>query len=472
MVGEWNTATVLELQREGLLLVEDGNHGEYRPRLDEFVDVGVAFIRAADMDPGRVLFESAARINEKARERITKGICAPGDVLLSHKGTVGKVALVADDAPPFVCSPQTTFWRTLDQKRLDREYLYAFLRSPGFHAQLATRAGETDMAPYVSLTSQRGMSVTVPPIGTQRSIAHILGTLDDKIQLNRRMNETLEAMARALFKSWFVDFDPVRAKHALSKVEGAEGRPSASSGQAFPGLPKPLADLFPDSFEDSELGEIPKGWKVEPLSEITTTITKGTTPTQGDSSTADKGDGRINYVRVNSIGEDGAVLFDKLIKIPKSVHLGVLKRSILQANDVLYTIAGTIGRTAIVDESLLPANTNQAVAVVRPKQAIPAIFLAMTMQESTFREELHSNIVQAVQANLSLGTLSRARTVIPPRDTLVELFMPIADFAKRVASSRSESRALAALRDTLLPKLISGDLRLRDTEQRMKEEAA
>jgi type I restriction enzyme S subunit len=80
-----------------------------------------------------------------------------------------------------VCSPQTTFWRTRDENRLDRKYLYAFLRSPGFHAQLATRAGETDMAPYVSLTSQRGLSIIFPPIEEQRAIAQILGALDDKI---------------------------------------------------------------------------------------------------------------------------------------------------------------------------------------------------------------------------------------------------------------------------------------------------
>jgi type I restriction enzyme S subunit len=186
MAGEWRTATVSELQRDGILLVEDGNHGEYRPRPDEFTSIGVAFIRAADMDAGRVLFESASKINETARRRITKGVGAPGDVLLSHKGTVGKVALVPEDAP-FVCSPQTTFWRTLKEEELDRKFLYAFLRSRGFHDQLATRAGETDMAPYVSLTSQRGLSVTLPPIGTQRTIAHILGTLDGKIELNRRM---------------------------------------------------------------------------------------------------------------------------------------------------------------------------------------------------------------------------------------------------------------------------------------------
>jgi len=135
-MGEWNTATVTELQKDGVLLVEDGNHGEYRPRPDEFVERGVCFIRAADMDAGRVLFESAAKINERARQRITKGIGASGDVLLSHKGTVGKVAFVKDNAPAFVCSPQTTFWRTRDEQRLDRRYLYAFLRSPGFHAQL------------------------------------------------------------------------------------------------------------------------------------------------------------------------------------------------------------------------------------------------------------------------------------------------------------------------------------------------
>jgi type I restriction enzyme S subunit len=210
MTNKGRTASVFDLQREGILLVEDGNHGEYRPRSDEFVEDGVAFIRAADMEYGRVLFESAAKINERARQRITKGIGAPGDVLLSHKGTVGKVAFVPSKAPPFVCSPQTTFWRTLDENTLDRKYLYAFLRSPGFHAQLATRAGETDMAPYVSLTSQRGLSVVLPPIEEQRAIAYILGTLDDKIELNRRMNETLEAMARAIFKSWFIDFDPVR----------------------------------------------------------------------------------------------------------------------------------------------------------------------------------------------------------------------------------------------------------------------
>jgi type I restriction enzyme S subunit len=136
MAGEWRTSTVIELQQKGVLLVEDGNHGEYRPRPDEFVDEGVAFIRAADMDNGRILFESASKITERARQRITKGIGLPGDVLLSHKGTVGKVALAPTDAPAFVCSPQTTFWRTLNPTLLDCKYLHAFLRSHLFTSNL------------------------------------------------------------------------------------------------------------------------------------------------------------------------------------------------------------------------------------------------------------------------------------------------------------------------------------------------
>src|SRR6266542_1920490 len=247
MVAKWDIKSVAELQSTGALLVEDGNHGENRPRPNEFTAAGVQFIRAADMHSGRVLFESAQRINDVALQRVRKGIGAGGDVLLSHKGTVGKVAYVPLDAPPFVCSPQTTFWRVKDSDQLDRRYLYYFLRSRPFREQLDSRKGETDMADYVSLTTQRTLKVTVPPLPEQKAIVTVLGALDDKIELNRRMNATLEAMARAIFQSWFVDFDPVRAK--------LDGRQPI-------GLDPATAALFPNEFEDSELGPIYNGWRV------------------------------------------------------------------------------------------------------------------------------------------------------------------------------------------------------------------
>ena len=414
-----------------------------------------------------VLFEAEEKITDMALESSSAKLFPKDTVLMAMYGdgnTITSLGLLAKEA----ATNQACCAMIPDRAVCDSRFLFYALR---FHRGDFIRLASGGAQRNLSGKLIRRFAINAPPLPEQRAIAHILGTLDDKIELNRRMNQTLEAMARALFKSWFVDFGPVRAKHALSKLEGAEGRPSTSSGQAFPGLPKRLADLFPDSFEDSELGEIPKGWTVNSLSEITTVITKGTTPQQTDTGTNVEDDRRINYVRVNAIDDDGAVLFDKLTTISESVHLGMLKRSILQANDVLYTIAGTIGRTAIVDESLLPANTNQAVAIIRPKQAIPSFFLVMTMRAPAFREDLHSNIVHAVQANLSLGMLSRARIVVPPGGKLPQLYTPIEELMKRVSSTRAESRSLAALRDTLLPKLLSGEVQVNQGAKFVKEAA-
>jgi len=417
-VGDWRTATVSDLQRDGILLVEDGNHGENRPRPDEFVDQGVAFIRAADMDAGRVLFNSAAKINAPARNRITKGIGASGDVLLSHKGTVGKVALVPSDAPQFVCSPQTTFWRTLNEDRLDRKYLYAFLRSAAFHAQLATRAGETDMAPYVSLTSQRGLSVPLLPIDDQRVIAHVLGTLDDKIELNRRMTETLEAMARALFKSWFVDFDPVRAK-----AEGCD-----------PGLPKPIADLFPSRFVDSELGEIPDGWRCT---------------TWGDLVTLEYGKSLSNY----SHGDAHYAVYGTNGRIgthtdPLCHHEGIVigrkgaYRGIHYSPEPFYVID-----TAFFVEPRLPLEMRWA------------------FYELTFRHDINAMDSGSAIPSTSREDFYRLPVALAPF-SLQRAFVELLRVSwQRQPMASSESSELTALRDALLPRLISGELRVKDPER-------
>jgi len=373
-------------------------------------------------------------------------LVAPGDCLLStvrpNRRSMLWLGSVADDvvastgfavlrAKPGVISPR---------------YLYYTISNQAFTDYLVTR--EKGAAyPAVSTADIGDAEIALPPFPEQKAIAHILGTLDDKIELNRRMNATLEAMARALFQSWFVDFDPVRAK--------LDGRKPA-------GLDAATAALFPAHFQDSPLGHIPQGWEVKPLSEITTVITKGTTPTQEDMASAPDTDAKINYVRVNSIEEDGSIIYDKLTKIPLSVHTGVLKRSILHVSDVLYTIAGTIGRTATAEDGVLPANTNQAVAIIRPKPTIPSSFLVLTMRHKVFREELHNNIVHAVQANLSLGMLSKARAVVPPEDVLLKIFKPIDDIMSQISANRAQSRTLATLRDTLLPKLLSGELRIAD----------
>ncbi len=431
MGTEWSTLVVADLQRQGVLLVEDGNHGEYRPRPDEFVGQGVSFIRAADMEGGRVLFDSASKINDRARQRITKGIGAPGDVLLSHKGTVGKIALVPEKAPPFVCSPQTTFWRTLEQSVLDRRYLYAFMRSPAFRAQLATRANETDMAPYVSLTAQRDLFVLLPPIDEQRAIAHIVGTLDDRVELNRQMNETLQATARAIFQSWFVSFEPVHAK--------AEGRD--------PRLPPPIADLFPNRFEGSEVGEIPEGWEARTVNDEFN-LTMGQSP-PGETYN-ETGEGLPFYQGRADFG----------FRFPTQRVFCTAPTRYADAGDTLISVRAPVGAVNMATERCC---IGRGVAAARHRSGSRSYtyYFMRSIEEVFDRFEAEGTVFGAI----SKKDFHDIRRVMPPRPLVDAFERMVSPLDQAIAVNDRESRTLRALLDTLLPKLISGGLRVKDTER-------
>jgi len=440
MAGEWPKLSL----REANVTLIDCDH-----RTPPASDSGFPYVAIPQLRNGRIDVSTARRISrEHYIDWTRKAQPRADDVVLSRRCNPGETAFVSPKLE-FAVGQNLVLLRA-DGTKVYPPFLRWLVRGPEWWEQIGKFLNVGAVFDSLRCADVPNFELHVPPLEEQKAIAHILGTLDDKIELNRRMNETLEAMARALFKSWFVDFDPVRAK--------AEGRD--------PGLPKHLADRFPDSFEGSALGDIPVGWKVRSLSEVTTLITKGTTPTQNELGNAPTSDSQVAYLRVNAIAEDGSILHDKLTRIPDTVHKGTLKRSILQTNDVAYTIAGTIGRIAVIEDGLLPANTNQAVAIIRPKAGmIPPTFLVLTMRQPAFQEELHSNIVHAVQANLSLGMLSRAKAVFPPLESVEEMFRPIGDILRKISINRGECRTLAALRDTLLPKLISGEIRIKDAER-------
>jgi type I restriction enzyme S subunit len=439
MVPEWQTATVAELQRKGILLVEDGNHGEYRPRPGEFVEQGVAFIRAADIDDGRILFDSASKINEQARQRITKGIGAPGDVLLSHKGTVGKVALVPDDAPPFVCSPQTTFWRTLDPEVLDRKYLCAFLRSPSFQAQLAARAGETDMAPYVSLTSQRGLSVFLPPIQEQRFIARILGTLDDRIELSHMVNRTLEAIGRAVFKHWFVDFE----------FPNEESNPYRSSrGQII---------------RNEELGrEIPKEWRTGTLRDVLSELDSGSRP-KGGISTYLKG---IPSIGAESILGVGNYNYSSTKYVPPDFY-GNLKKGIVRDGDVLlYKDGAQIGRKSLFMAGF-PFDTccvNEHVFILRSNSRINQTYLFFWLDQTWMTEEIRNLNANSAQPGINKEGVYSLKIIIPSEKVLRDFEVIVKPLVAKICKNSLRNRTLSCLRDALLPKLMSGKITVPTTK--------
>lgn len=461
MASDWNTRTVRELQDEGILLVEDGNHGNNRPRPDEFIESGVKFIRAADMDDGRVLFESAQAINETANERVRKGKGQDGDVLLSHKGTVGKVAFVPEDSPTFVCSPQTTFWRSLDPEKLDRRFLYTYLCSHAFQSQLRGRQNESDMAGYVSLTSQRTLSVQFPPIAVQRHIANVLGTLDDKIELNRRMNRTLEAMAQAIFKSWFVDFEPVKAKTAAKasgatpeEIERAAMAAIAGKSEAeIEQLPEPqqqslaqTAALFADSFQESELGEIPERWEASAFGAVSECLDFKRIPLSKRE--REKRQGKFPYYGATSIMDHvNDFLFDEILLL-----LGE-DGSVVHSDGTPFTqyVWGKIwvNNHAHVLRGIDPVSTEQLL-----------LFIEQT--------DISSRVTGAVQLKLNqknMNSIPFVRADDAVHRAFQNLIIPLFEM---IRNNTEGIKTLAQLRDALLPKLLSGELTVPEAEAQLE----
>jgi len=333
---------------------------------------------------------------------------------------------------------------------------------------LAAATGST--FPNVGRDQLLDIPASIPPKGEQRVISRFFKDIDDKIDLNRRINQTLEAMAQAIFKSWFVDFVPVQAKIA-AKQEGRDAlraAMSAISGKAdaeLDDLPPEQYDslaataaLFPDELEESELGETPKGWIVSDMRTLAEVISKGTTPNKSDIANA-KDVPIVPFVKVKDISEDGEIARGNLELIARSIHESSLKRSILKTDDLLFSIAGTIGRTAFVDDDLNGANVNQAIAFIRLKDKLDHFALCwLTLRSIETKNFIASKVVQAVQANASLANVGDIPVRLPGNDVLKKWNSVVSPLILEYRARLGEIRTLATLRDTLLPKLMSGEL--------------
>jgi type I restriction enzyme S subunit len=278
----------------------------------------------------------------------------------------------------------------------------------------------------VSLTSQRGLSVTLPPIDTQRAIAHILGTLDNKIELNRRMSETLEGMARALFKSWFVDFEPVRAK--------AEGRD--------PLLAKSLADLFPGRLVDSQLGELPEGWKVGCVDDEFD-LTMGQSP-PGETYN-ESGDGLPFY--------QGRADFEA--RFPKRRVYCTAPTRFAKAGDTLISVRAPVGDINMAREDCA---IGRGVAAARHKKGGRSYtYQFMQALEAVFgRFEADGTVF----GSISKADFHAIPCVVPPAQVVSIFEDMLAPLDDRVETAAVESHTLTHMRDALLPKLVSGVLRV------------
>jgi len=331
------------------------------------------------------------------------------------------------------------FWATSPD--VDTEFLYWLTSSPAIWPKRGSAQ------PFISQGDARALGIAYPSITEQRAIAQILGALDDKIELNRRTNETLEAIARALFKSWFIDFDPIHAK--------AEGRD--------PSLPADIAALFPDSFQDSELGEIPKGWEVKTIGDLVDVVGGGTPSTKEPEYWS--GGSHLWATPKDLSGLSVPVLVDTARRITDA-GLSQISSGLLPIGTVLLSSRAPIGYLAIAES---PTAINQGFIAMLPKKTVSNVFVLL------WAKVAHDDIVSRANGSTFLE-INKANfrpipVVGPTLDIMAAFDRQARTLYDRIVVNVRESSTLATLRDTLLPKLLSGELRVKDVGRSMEAHA-
>jgi len=400
MAGEWRTTTV----------------GAFTP-----FSYGKGLPEATRNPTGSVSVFGSNGVVGRHDRSLTEG----PTIVIGRKGTVGAVHYCPDPCWPI----DTTFFISGTDSALVR-FRYYLLKG------LALEDMNADSAvPGLNRDAAHARVITIPSAeAEQRAIAHILGTLDDKIELNRRMNETLEEIARAIFKSWFVDFDPVRAK-----IEGRWRR-----GESLPGLPAHLYDLFPDRFRDSELGEIPEGWEVRALAGIgrfLNGLALQKHPPQGDRSLP-----VIKIAQLRSGDTRGA----------DRASPDLDPQYVVDDGDVLFSWSGSLD--CVLWTGGKGALNQHLFKVTSTEFRTWFLYLWITQHLDDFRHIAAGKAT--TMGHIQRHHLSDAKVVVPARDTLKAADDALSPLVERIITTRTESRTLAALRDALLPKLISGELRL------------
>jgi type I restriction enzyme S subunit len=397
MASKWREATFQQLIDEGLLEIGDG----YRAQNNELGGSGPIFLRAGHVTDSHIDFSGVEHFHEHLASKVRSKMSKVGDTIITTKGnSTGRTSFVTDQFPQFVYSPHLSYWRSREPEKLCAGFLRYWSQGVEFIEQLTGMKASTDMAPYLSLTDQRRLFVTLPPLEVQEAIASMLGALDDKIELNRRMNETLEALAQTIFKSWFVD---------------------------------------------AAATKLPKGWRAGTLGELV--------ELRADRVEATPAKDKERYIALEDMPSKCIDLSNH--QLGSAVNSSIIR---FQAGDILFgSMRPYFHKVGLAS---FDGITRTTTFVLRPKQDRLRHFALF---------HFFSNEVVEFATTASIGTtipyvkwdsLGRYKIVLPPESLLEEFENTVAPLVQRIARNGEESRTLAELRDALLPKLLSGELRV------------
>lgn len=447
-------------------LVKDLTVGFVGSMTQEYVEKGVPFFRSKNIKPYDLEWADIKYVSRQFHEKLKKSALVPGDVVIVRTGIPGTACVIPESVEEANCSDVVI--ARVNDKKLSAHYLSYFMNSVAAHQVSSHLVGAVQQ--HFNVGSAKKIKIPLPSRDEQEEIVTVLKTLDDKIKLNRRINQTLEEMAQAIFKSWFVDFEPVKAK-TLAKANGQDPERAAMcaiSGKSDAELdhlpPAQLAQLrataalFPDELTDSELGLIPNGWEVKPFPEII----------------------EVNPRRILRKGEIAPYL--DMANVPtNSARAGnVAQREFssgskfVNGDTLLARITPCLenGKTAFVDflaDEQVGWGSTEFI-VFHPKEPLPPAFAYCLCRHPEFRSFAIANLT---------GTSGRQRV---PNDCFINYFLPVPErglalaFGNIVGSMMQVIKAqdevaitLTQLRDTLLPKLLSGEISVNAAEPSIKE---
>ncbi len=455
----WNTYRIEDIADK----ITIGPFGS-RMKSDAYVESGVPVIRGTNLTGSKKFSGDWVFISEQLAKQLENCCVSNGDLVFPHRGSIGEVGLVDNQFPQYMMSSSLMKLRC-NPNIADSEFIYYFFKSHQGRYELLKNASQVG-TPGIGqpLTSLKNIEIKLPSLGEQRKIAKILSDLDDKIHINNQINQTLESIAQALFKSWFVDFDPVRAKIA-AKQEGKDAELAAMcaiSGKSeielqqmaeddFAAL-RATAALFPDGLVESELGEVPKGWEVSTVGEQVQTVGGGTPSTKN----VDFWDDGIHYW---TTPKDLSNLTDKiLLNTERKITDAGLKKissGLLPKDTVLMSSRAPVGYLAL---SKIEVAINQGYIAILPNMKYSAEYLIQWCEANM--AEIKGRASGTTFQEISKKNFREISFVCPDDKVVVSYTKTVKTLYDEITSKAKENQSLINLRDTLLPKLMSGEISL------------
>ncbi|MDN5645864.1 MAG: restriction endonuclease subunit S [Acinetobacter sp.] len=455
----WNTYRIEDIADK----ITIGPFGS-RMKSDAYVESGVPVIRGTNLTGSKKFSGDWVFISEQLAKQLENCCVSNGDLVFPHRGSIGEVGLVDNQFHQYMMSSSLMKLRC-NPNIADSEFIYYFFKSHQGRYELLKNASQVG-TPGIGqpLTSLKNIEIKLPSLGEQRKIAKILSDLDDKIHINNQINQTLESIAQALFKSWFVDFDPVRAKIA-AKQEGKDAELAAMcaiSGKSeielqqmaeddFAAL-RATAALFPDGLVESELGEVPKGWEVSTVGEQVQTVGGGTPSTKN----VDFWDDGIHYW---TTPKDLSNLTDKiLLNTERKITDAGLKKissGLLPKDTVLMSSRAPVGYLAL---SKIEVAINQGYIAILPNMKYSAEYLIQWCEANM--AEIKGRASGTTFQEISKKNFREISFVCPDDKVVVSYTKTVKTLYDEITSKAKENQSLINLRDTLLPKLMSGEISL------------